>query len=145
MVLALLILKLWIHGKSSERILFESGGNIVNNPLLLCIIPYDAYGTPYSDNIASCFYHCRLCWFTFERVRSMVSPPALQNQAHGSRLDSLPAKVMRFDRRKPPLGGGGFFQTGVRRRKYKEAETSQRPPSEGYCFVCPYLYFLTLV
>jgi hypothetical protein len=23
------------------------------------------------------------------------------------------------DRRKTPLGGGGFFQTGVRRRKYK--------------------------
>lgn len=56
------LVKLWIKRKNTKPIIYDQsvGGPIVNNPLLIYVIPYDSWGTPTSDNIASCAYHCRL-------------------------------------------------------------------------------------
>jgi len=54
-------LKLWIRSKNPRDIIYENGGaTIVNNPLLVYVIPYDSYGTLVTDNIASLSYYARL-------------------------------------------------------------------------------------
>lgn len=54
-------LKLWIKRKRSRPIVYNNAQQtIVNNPLAVYVIPYDAYGTLTTDNIASCAYYCRL-------------------------------------------------------------------------------------
>lgn len=54
-------IKLWIKRKRSRTIVFNNAQQtIVNNPLAVYVIPYDAFGTLPSDNIASCSYYCRL-------------------------------------------------------------------------------------
>ncbi len=53
--------KLWIKRKAAKPIVYDqSGQRIVNNPLLVYVIPYDSWGTPYTDNVASFAYYCRL-------------------------------------------------------------------------------------
>ena len=53
--------KLWIKRKNSRPIVYDGSGTfIVNNPLLIWIIPYDSYGTLTTDNIASCSYFVRM-------------------------------------------------------------------------------------
>lgn len=47
-------LKLWIRKKRSKVIQYDSANTIVNNPLVVWILPYDSYGTLSTDNIASC-------------------------------------------------------------------------------------------
>ena len=50
--------KLWIKSKKGREIIYDSTGAniIVNNPIVMTIIPYDSYGTLTTDNIASCAY-----------------------------------------------------------------------------------------
>lgn len=50
--------KLWIKSKRSRDIVYDSTGSnqIVNNPIMVWLIPYDSYGTPQTDNVASCAY-----------------------------------------------------------------------------------------
>jgi hypothetical protein len=53
--------KLFIRRKGAPRITFDNlSAAIVNNPLLLYVIPYDSYGTVLMDNIASCSFYCRM-------------------------------------------------------------------------------------
>jgi len=53
--------KLWIKRKKSGPIVYDGAGQfIVNNPILVYLIPYDSYGTLTTDNIASCSFYCRL-------------------------------------------------------------------------------------
>lgn len=54
--------KFWIKSKKSRDIVFDSvnANTIVNNPIVMTVIPYDSYGTLTTDNIASCAYHCSL-------------------------------------------------------------------------------------
>lgn len=55
------IIKIWIKRKRSGKIIYDQAQNtIVNNPLALYVIPYDAFGTLTTDNIASYQYHCKL-------------------------------------------------------------------------------------
>lgn len=56
------MVRLWIKSKKgANTIVFgQSNSGIVNNPLLLYVIPYDSYGTLISDNIASCSYYMRM-------------------------------------------------------------------------------------
>lgn len=55
-------MKLWLSRKTQRKVIFENGntGTIVNNPLVLLIIPYDSYGTLITDNVASCAFRYRL-------------------------------------------------------------------------------------
>ncbi len=54
-------MKLWISRKTQRKVIYEDGAqNIVNNPLVLLIIPYDSYGSLISDNVASCAFRYRL-------------------------------------------------------------------------------------
>lgn len=50
--------KLWIRSKKGRDIIYDStnANTIVNNPIVMTIIPYDSYGTLTTDNIASCAY-----------------------------------------------------------------------------------------
>lgn len=53
--------KLWIKRKKAGPIVFDGTGQyIVNNPIIIYVIPYDSYGTLTTDNIASLSLHCRL-------------------------------------------------------------------------------------
>jgi len=53
--------KLWIKSRKARNIVYDSAGQfIVNNPLIIYIIPYDSYGTVVTDNIASCSYYARM-------------------------------------------------------------------------------------
>jgi len=55
------LVRLKIKRKQSNAIIYDSASqNIVNSPLSLYIIPYDAYGTLITDNIASYSFHCRM-------------------------------------------------------------------------------------
>lgn len=51
--------KLWIRSKKGRDVVYDSTGAniIVNNPIVMTIIPYDSFGTLGTDNIASCAYH----------------------------------------------------------------------------------------
>lgn len=54
-------IKLWIGKRRGGRaIKFDANGGIMNNPLMVFVIPYDSYGTLTTDNIASCAYTYRL-------------------------------------------------------------------------------------
>lgn len=50
------LLKLWIRRKKRGVIEFDGANSIKNNPILIGVYPYDAYGTLATDNIASCAY-----------------------------------------------------------------------------------------
>lgn len=55
------IIKIWIKRKRSSKIIYDNvAASIVNSPLSLYVIPYDAYGTLQTDNIASYDYYCRM-------------------------------------------------------------------------------------
>ena len=55
------IVKLWIKRKNARDITYDSQMSIiVNNPLVVYVIPYDSYGTLTTDNIASCAYCAKL-------------------------------------------------------------------------------------
>ncbi len=52
---------LWIRRKASRPVVYNQGiAQIVNSPLLLYVIPYDSFGTLFTDNIASFAMHYRL-------------------------------------------------------------------------------------
>lgn len=61
-----MVKRFWIKSKGSRPISYDpasaigSIGAILNNPLMVWVIPYDSYGTLKTDNIASCSYHARL-------------------------------------------------------------------------------------
>lgn len=50
--------KIWLRNKKNRDIVYDSTNaqQIVNNPILLWVIPYDSYGTLTTDNVASCAY-----------------------------------------------------------------------------------------
>lgn len=50
--------RFWIKSKKSRDIIYDStnANAIVNNPIVMTVIPYDSYGTLTTDNIASCAY-----------------------------------------------------------------------------------------
>jgi len=52
-------LKLWFRNKKSRDIIYDSTNSdqIVNNPVLLWIIPYEQYSTAQTDQVASCSYY----------------------------------------------------------------------------------------
>lgn len=53
--------KLWIRRKRSSKIKYTRGTQEVENKFVaVYVIPYDAYGTLTTDNIASCAYTCTL-------------------------------------------------------------------------------------
>jgi hypothetical protein len=54
-----LVKKLWIKRKTSRPIQFDSTNAqvILNNPLVMYVIPYDSWGTPQTDNVASFAYY----------------------------------------------------------------------------------------
>lgn len=55
------IAKIWIKRKRSSKILYDNVANsIVNSPLAMYVIAYDAFGTLLTDNIASYDYYCRM-------------------------------------------------------------------------------------
>nr|WAE42933.1 MAG: capsid protein [Cressdnaviricota sp.] len=53
---------LWIKRKSSRPIVYDNNGYVLNNYFSLYVIPYDAYGSLTTDNIASMAYFYRLYW-----------------------------------------------------------------------------------
>lgn len=54
--------KFFIKRKNARPIKFDTNFNILNNPLSIYIIPYDAYGSLTTDNIASCAFMYRMYW-----------------------------------------------------------------------------------
>ena len=54
------VFNFYIKRKKSRAIKFDVTNSIVNNPMGLYIVPYDAWGSLQTDNIASCSYWCRL-------------------------------------------------------------------------------------
>ena len=55
------LIKIKIKRKKASNIIFDSvSQNIVNSPLSLFVIPYDAYGTLETDNVASYSFHARM-------------------------------------------------------------------------------------
>jgi len=56
------VVKLWIKSKKTRDIVFDSAGadQIVNNPVLCWAIPYEQYGTPETDTVASLAYEGKL-------------------------------------------------------------------------------------
>lgn len=55
------IIKIWIKRKRSSKIIYDNAaGAIINGPLALYVIPYDAFGTLATDNIGSYDYYCRM-------------------------------------------------------------------------------------
>jgi len=65
-----MVKKFWIKSKG-RAIQYDPGAgagvlySIVNNPLLVYVIPYDSFGTPKTDNIATCAYQARLYYKDF--------------------------------------------------------------------------------
>lgn len=54
-------IKLWIGKRRGARaIKYNANGEIMNNGLMVWVIPYDSYGTLTTDNISSCAYTYRL-------------------------------------------------------------------------------------
>jgi len=52
------VVKLWLRSKKARDIQYDSTANIiVNNPILMWIIPYEQYSTLQTDNIGSCSYY----------------------------------------------------------------------------------------
>lgn len=51
--------KLWFRNKKARDIVYDStnSNQIVNNPVVMWIIPYEQYSTLETDNIASCAYY----------------------------------------------------------------------------------------
>lgn len=51
--------KLWIRNRKARDIIYDSttSEQIVNNPIILMVIPYDAFGTQTTDNVASFAYY----------------------------------------------------------------------------------------
>jgi len=56
------LVKIWIKSKKSRDIIYDSAGasQIVNNPILMWAIPYEQYGTPETDTVASIAYEGKL-------------------------------------------------------------------------------------
>jgi hypothetical protein len=55
------MLKIHLRRKQSREVVYDSGAqNIVNRPLALYVIPYDARGALVTDNIASYVYSIRM-------------------------------------------------------------------------------------
>ena len=52
----------WIKRKKSRPIKYDYVGNILNNYVAVYVIPYDAYGSLTTDNIASCACLTRMYW-----------------------------------------------------------------------------------
>ena len=52
----------WIKRKKSRPIKYDYLGNILNNYVAVYVIPYDAYGSLTTDNIASCACLTRMYW-----------------------------------------------------------------------------------
>lgn len=59
-----LVRRYYIRRKKASKIIFSAGvgGVIVNKPVFMSIIPYDAFGTFVTDNVASYAYQCTLYW-----------------------------------------------------------------------------------
>lgn len=55
-------IKIWIKRKNPKPIVYNAGAaqDIANNPLLFYIIPYDSFGTLFSDKRGSVAYWCRM-------------------------------------------------------------------------------------
>jgi hypothetical protein len=55
------LVKIKIRRKRSNTIVYDNNTqNIVNSPLAMFVIPYDAYGTLVTDNVASYSYSMRM-------------------------------------------------------------------------------------
>lgn len=54
------LVKISVKRKKSSPIVYQPGGEIVNNPLAVYVLPYDSYGTLLTDNIASCAFTYRI-------------------------------------------------------------------------------------
>lgn len=55
------VVKIWIKRKRASKIIYDNVSNvIVNSPLTMYVIAYDAFGTLTTDNIASYDYYCRM-------------------------------------------------------------------------------------
>lgn len=52
--------KLFINPKGTKKIVFSAANQIVNNPLAVFVLPYDAYATLRTDNVVNCQYSCKL-------------------------------------------------------------------------------------
>ena len=52
--------KLFINPKGTKKIVFSAANTIVNNPLAVFILPYDAYATLRTDNVANCQFSYKL-------------------------------------------------------------------------------------
>lgn len=53
-------ISIWLRPKRARIMRFDSFNQIMNNPVYVYVIPYDAYGTLTTDNIASVSYTARL-------------------------------------------------------------------------------------
>jgi len=60
-----MVKKFWIKSKGRPIQYDQASATIVNNPLLVYVIPYDSYGTLKTDNIASVSYFSRLYYKDF--------------------------------------------------------------------------------
>jgi hypothetical protein len=52
--------KLFINPKGTKKIIYSAANQIVNNPLAVFVLPYDAYASLRTDNVANCQYSCKL-------------------------------------------------------------------------------------
>ena len=52
--------KLFINPKGTKKIVYSAANTIVNNPLAVFVLPYDAYATLRTDNVSNCQYSCKL-------------------------------------------------------------------------------------
>lgn len=52
-------IKLWFRNRKARDIVYDStnSNQIVNNPILMWIIPYEQYSTAQTDTVASCSYY----------------------------------------------------------------------------------------
>lgn len=59
-----LLRRYYIRRKKASKIIYSAGQGavIVNKPVFLQVIPYDAFGTLVTDNVASYAYQCTLYW-----------------------------------------------------------------------------------
>lgn len=59
-----LLRRYYIRRKKASKIIYSAGQGavIVNKPVFLAVIPYDAFGTLVTDNVASYAYQCTLYW-----------------------------------------------------------------------------------
>lgn len=52
--------KIWINPKGTKKIIYSAANTIVNNPLCVFVLPYDAYSTLRTDNVANCQWSYKL-------------------------------------------------------------------------------------